>query len=600
MGYRKYDLLIYPNVEARKSAIAYFRQLKDRKVLSPRSQRAISHFGYKAVQSNAANWYPAAEDLLTEFKNDWMLNLAGFAQCLRADSPNSLGGLLNMFWNRCIMPNVHPANYTPRSAFQLCTDDKELKKSLGSIKKEWKVHKSISRAFDSYIDLLGHMPLDSDYSIWTILRDEIIEEPTCISFLLSTAKVSDYIRAYHANVSLVHIWDRLSIEQNVMVGEVLSAFVTDSMTSNRDTPRRRFKHCVNQLANHYVAWMPLFGPEVGDDNTASLSWWLAYRTTKILMREVEAHDDPAKNFEFRLDRTILPSVEFSSDVNQYFRFGDNHSPFALFGKLQGIGGPFLASLIAQSGNRILEVMQTLNSEACERIYNWIVVQGLFNPTGINQTSSVLFRNYPDQLVTIMETFLSGFESSDQVRDRFLQSSQRVSGLNEADAVDGMLSRLAEPDPDTKDDCLHLLRIANWNRSLNTESLLRGLDDSSKARLIINSLSLIQLGDLIDIVVSVQQQHRHKVWFNAVPHLLASWLNFTEQKEHRLRIVFAVICSAIIGDSPSAIQSLFRRDDFEELEPFIQFHIDRIESLRNRLPKWAWSRLRYVPDLFLKS
>jgi len=124
------ELIVFANVEARKSAIAYFRQLKDQNVLSPRSHRAISKFGYKVVQSNATNWYPAAEDLATEFENDWMLNLAGFSQCLSANTTQPLGKLLNSYWNRCIVPKEHPAHYAPRSAFQLCTDEKELKKSL--------------------------------------------------------------------------------------------------------------------------------------------------------------------------------------------------------------------------------------------------------------------------------------------------------------------------------------------------------------------------------------------------------------------------------------------------------------------------------------
>jgi len=471
---------------------------------------------------------------------------------------------------------------------------------LGVQKKEWKAHNSFARAFDSYIELVGHLPLDKEYSIWSVLGESLTDDPDCMQFLFETAKDSDYIRAYHANVSLVHVWDQLSIEENVRVGEVLSNFIADSLTSEMDTPRRRFKHCVNQLANHYVSWMPLFGPEIGDDNTTSLAWWLAYRMTKVLVKESESYADPAKQFKFRLDRTIRPSVEFSFDANNYFRFGDNHSPFALLGKLQAMGGPFLSSLVLQCGSRILEVMQTLTSEACELVYNWIVAQGLFNPTGVNQPSSILFRNYPDQLVTITESFLSGFESSDRIRNRFQGSRKLIVELAEAEAVEKLLTRLATADSESAEDCLHQLRIANWNRSLDTESPLRGLDDSSRARLIVNSLSIMQLGDLIDIVVSIQQQHRGKVWFNSVPHLIASWLNVTDQIEHRRSIVFGVICSSIIGDSPSAIQSLLRRDDFEELKPFIEFHIDRIESLRNRLPRWAWSRLRYLPDLFLKS
>jgi aryl-alcohol dehydrogenase-like predicted oxidoreductase len=74
-----------------------------------------------------------------------------------------------------------------------------------------------------------------------------------------------------------------------------------------------------------------------------------------------------------------------------------------------------------------------------------------------------------------------------------------------------------------------------------------------------------------------------------------WLDFVETLEEKALVFNGIVCSSIVGESPSAIDRVRERDDFVEIQDAFAFQKDRLESARGIVPRWTWAKLRIYLD-----
>jgi hypothetical protein len=108
------------------------------------------------------------------------------------------------------------------------------------------------------------------------------------------------------------------------------------------------------------------------------------------------------------------------------------------------------------------------------------------------------------------------------------------------------------------------------------------------------MELDQLSMAIELLLSMQQSGGD-VWKHELPHRLVGWLDYCDTLDEKFLIFNGIVCSAIAGESPSAIDEVREREDCFQLKDAFTFQRDRLESARTIVPRWTWSRLRVYLD-----
>jgi tetratricopeptide (TPR) repeat protein len=585
------DLLMQPNAETRAAVCAFFRHLTDRlePVASDRTKSAFQALARKVVQKRVGNWYPAAEDLLAVLENDWQLNAAGFRQALAARNDH----WIRQYWLRCIRPKIHPANSTPTAAFHACTDCDTLEKRvLNSIRSKG----GAAGVIDAYCRELGHLPLGGHWDLFSILECVVpgSESSGFHRQLLELAGHEHYLHAYHGCAALVGCWDSLSVASQNEASQRISDFVVLSLNDDFETLKGRFWACLRRLAKHYLDLIPLYGPELGKDNSASLAWWLAERMTVILLANVESQSDPTKPFAFVLDRMIDPLRICSFSANQLIRGGTTGSAFHMNTQLDN-GGPFLVSLMATMGDRFGTFYSRMHQRGKEHINEWLVKNGIFRPTGLAQTGSVLFVDYAHKMDCVLASWQREIGANADMTNAFAQSQSAAESLADPNAVEELLTTF--PDRDATDRLVWLvrLRISAWHRTLALDPILRSLRNRESRRRFVQALTLNDVSQAIELLLAIQQ-YAGEPWFHETPQLLVDWLDHVQSVEQKALILNGVVCAAVAGNSPSALRRVRERDDLADLAESLLFQSERISSFRDMVPRWTWARLRVFLSL----
>ena len=124
-----------------------------------------------------------------------------------------------------------------------------------------------------------------------------------------------------------------------------------------------------------------------------------------------------------------------------------------------------------------------------------------------------------------------------------------------------------------------------------------LRNQSERKNFVSGLSQETVPLMIDLLLSTQPQ-AGEPWIHELPHLLVSWLDNVDSLEKKAIILNGIVCSAVVGNCPSALRRVRERDDVSELDPAFQFQLERIHSYRNTVPRWTLNRLRAYLDLMI--
>ncbi len=606
------DLLMYANAGARRAAVEYFRLLasKTKNVMSARTAKLLTASRRKIAQKGSVNWYPNAELLLQEIDNDWQLNLAGFRQCL--SKIDVLGRHLNDYWYRCVTPLRHPAASTSASAFALVTDVDQFEKLLGRIRTS---NVTVEQKVEMYLGEFVHLPLTGKHSLASLLPRDVEGRSRLIELLQKLSEGEDYLRAYHGCMGLLALWGRLDANDRTRACQSISAFVVLSMQEG-DEPllhdyRHRFLHCLRLLTMHFMNWMPLFGPEIGEDNSASLAWSLAHRLTFELMEEVECFEDKQACFLHRLEQTVMPSFVFSKEANRYIKNSTCSTPFAVLSTLDRLGGPFLAGLVISMREHLPEILPSLEPEATQKTIKWIVVNAMYGLVGRRDSESIVFDSYKEETADLTECWLSEVRRLNEPADdaevrESLTKIRESTRFAEADYIHESIDSLPNLNSEETSHWIDHLRLAHWNRQLDTETLFRKLSSTDFCERLADCFDPQQIVQLVDVLMSIQVMFREmpgqlvdsskdgERWVFELPYVFLTWLNqLPIRDERRLHLADACVCSSVIGGVPRSVQQLVERSDAEEFAQVFQFHRNRIESFRNKIPKWAWAQIRWL-------
>jgi len=581
------DLLIHPNQKSREAVVIYFRQLARRSehTMSERLKKAVKDKSTSIMKKRSVNWYPAAEDLMEIIENDWELNLAGFRQVLLTKNQD----WIHRYWYRCIRPRFHPASTLPTAAFHACTDPIAMKdRVLPSVSQEAQRNGIVS----AYCRHLGHLPLVGDWSLSDfILRtnDAVSEED-----LFMLAEHDNYFNAYHGCIALVARWDKLDSDQKNRAANLLSDFICLSRNPDLSSSRGRYWTIANRLANHFLAWIPLYGPELGDDNSASLSWWLAGRLTDVVIEDVEGKKDRQSHMRFVLERNIEPLVHFGFAINQLIRGGATSSVFHANTNLIQQGGPFFASIVASLKHKFVPIYELLNEQAKSEIDQWMFVNTMHQPIGLPKQGSLVFVDHLINLQTVTEAWELAINADAETHVAFGQLRVDCAKLNDENSLELLLSSFGALSVDDQTIWLERMKAAVWRQAIHLNPLLGVLRSPNRSKVLVQSMKIDQLSMTMELFLSIQQ-FGGEVWQQELPHRLVDWLDFVNLVEEKAIIFNGIVCSSIAGDSPSAIDRVRDRDDFAQLENIFAFQEERLETSRGIVPRWTWSKLRNYLD-----
>ncbi len=582
------DLLIHPISNSREAVVSYFSELaiRSKNTVSERLKNAIREQSKRILKKRAVNWYPAAEDLMEAIENDWQLNLAGFRQVLLTKNQE----WIHRYWYRCIRPRFHPANTLPTSAFHACTDPHAMKERV-----LLKISENAEKLgiLDAYCDQLGHLPLVDNWSLshvihrtsaYTVSTDEIFK----------LAGHDNYLYAYHGCVALVAQWQSLDKDQQTRAAKLLSDFICLSRDQDLQSRRGRFWACMNRLANHFIAWIPLYGPELGDDNSASLAWWMAERLTEVIIEDVDTKTNPKAHVEFVLERNIEPLVHTGFAINQLIRGGATSSVFHSNTNLIQHGGPFFASLIASLKLQFIPIYALLSKKAASEVDSWMFVNTMHQPVGLPQQGSLLFGTYVSDIQTATEQWEIAIDADQETQAAFAQLRSDCRKLTDTDSLEELLSNFGSLSVEDQSMWLDRMKTAVWRQAIPLDPVLSLLRNSVRGEAFVRSMKLDQLSMAIELMLSIQQ-FGGETWKHELPHRLVDWLDYVESLEEKALVFNGIVCSAIAGESPAAIDRVRERDDFVQLTDAFGFQEDRIESARTVVPRWTWSKLRIYLD-----
>ena len=585
------ELLIYPNAEARSAVLEYLKIViaRTQNVVSRRTIDALKAYSAKIVQQRAANWYPASEDFLAAIEGDWQLNVAGFKQAIVASKQE----WIQKYWVRCVRPEIHPANTVPAEAFNACTDAEGLRNRVFH---EFHTESDPNSLIERYCQRVGHLPLDNEWSLSSLLEplaQNSSLEPI-IDSVLDAAGSSSPLHAYQGCRVLIEFWPKLNPEQRSRAGARLSKFVVTSRSENFDTTEGRHWYLLHRLANHFLDWIPLYGPEVGEDNSASLAWWLSERLTTILVADIDGGDNPKKRFEFLLERTIDPLCETTYSANQLVRGNATGTVFHLNTRLIRNGGPFFTSLVASMGESFSDIAVCLDTDAKERLAQWLLVQTIHQPTGVTQPNSVLFPDHSVKISRVLAAWKASIRRESEIEATFANLEGECEQLSEASFIEDTLKRFDSFEEIERRNWLNRFRIAALNRTLALAPIQRLLRNNKERKAFVSSLSIENVPLMIDLLLSTQLQ-ADEPWIHELPHVLVDWLDHVNSFEQKAMLFNGILCSAVVGNCPSALRRVRERDDVSLLQPAFRFQMDRINSYRNNVPRWTWNRLRVYLD-----
>ena len=606
------DLLLYPNADARRAAVDYFGllALQTKNVMSVRTAKLLTASRRKIAQKRSVNWYPHAELLLQEIDNDWQMNLAGFRQCL--SKMDVLGGHLNEYWVRCVTPLRHPAASISASAFALVSDIDQFESTLRKIRTS---SVTVEQKAEMYLGEFSHLPLTGKRSLASISPCDENGRKSLIDALGKLSVSEDYLRAYHGCMGLIALWDYLDADDRIRACQAISAFILLSMQDDEESLlhdyRHRFLRCLRILTVHFMNWMPLFGPEIGEDNSASLAWSLAHSLTFEVLEEIECFEDKQASFLHRIEQTVIPSLVFSREANRYVKNSTYSNPFAVLSTLNGLGGPFLAALIVSLREHLPEILASLEPEAIQKTIKWIVVNAKYGLVGTSDSASVVFDSFKEESTALTECWLAEVRrlnkpGDDELVRELLTRVRESTRFAEADFIHASIDSLPVLSSEETSQWIDHLRLAHWNRQLDTGTLFRKLSSTDFLQKLADSFDPHQIVQLVNVLMSIQVMFRDKReqpvdsskdgerWIFELPYIFLAWLDrIPIGDERKLSVADACICSSVIGGVPRSVQQLVERSDAEEFAQVVELHRKRIKSFQNKIPKWAWAQIRWL-------
>jgi len=321
---------------------------------------------------------------------------------------------------------------------------------------------------------------------------------------------------------------------------------------------------------------------------------MAERLTKTVCEDVEGKNDPPSKMKFVLERNIVPIVHFGFAMNQLIRGGATSSVFHANTILIQHGGPFVASLIASFKHEFGPIYSRLSEQAKSEVDEWMFLNTLHQSIGIPQQGSLLFKDYGNDLHTTTEQWEIAINANEETHAALSQLRSDCAKLIDASALEDLLSAFDKFSEENQRMWLGRMKAAVCRRSISLEPILALLRDPIRSKVFVQSMNLEQLSMAIEIVLSIQH-YGGVTWKYELSHRLVDWLDFVETLEEKALVFNGIVCSSIVGESPSAIDRVRERDDFVEIQDAFAFQKDRLESARGIVPRWTWAKLRIYLD-----
>ena len=533
----------------------------------------------------AKQWSPAVGRVLETLKEDFLLNMAGFAQAQQRQHDDGL----SICWNHLIQPTVESLLALDSDGCLLLphSDDQE-----GKLEAILKDTTSLQDMLEKYDQLVGHMSLAAPLDLGSRLRIFIEtnnNQKDAWPFLEGWLR--DKSRpwlCYHACQALLSNINYVPEDQLSSFWQAVTEISELSQVKNNDSDDAQIWRMEAELAKHYLRTVDLgdYGLEANRPLTAS--WWAARAITELLTRSLPAKDVPHQVRKWRSD--VVANGTFLTQEAWVWLSPKAYSP-SRFVTLYSKSPRSIAILINMGDFARAHGLDLVPPELRSRLMDGISAALLTGDLGQSANDNPVWM-WDQPLVAAAEAFMSALPEKEktQVAAQTLEAVKRLSKVesikeamkqvetaNEIDAI-FLCSRIrlfCYEHVDAADVIIEYLRDEKWRNTCATKIPTLGWELLAQGLLFLQSRQGVQ-------------------WDMELPYIFMN-LAETSSGEEQQAVFFLIslIMSSLTGNTAGAVKSLAKSSAYQDLKPAITKVRDAVESLRQASPPEIALRLQGI-------
>lgn len=542
------ELLIHTNLAVRSAVCDFLAEL------SPFVGTALSHHSLisfrereKAIRSSEpSEWYFAAISLLDVLEKDFLLNVAGFRQCLPL--PPEFQAHRSKYWQRILHPVDTPAKHIHFEAFDIAARHETWHTRMQGCVADGDLLQTIK----NYVGRFQHIPLSDPYSLVFVIRSHFrISE--AFQPLINLAGSEHPFERFQGCQALCEAWSEWNDDQHATAIPVIDKFLYMMFADELDNIDHQLWKCQLLFARHYLYQCELYEPGWHPDAISALAWKISDHVMRVIAPHARAKSAPIKYLSQILSEIIEPALERGELLARTIRVPMFQSLYRLSTLHSAFGSPFGLSVLSSFGPLISHYLPLHESNQCSGIVT-ITIEELVRCIGkfLPEPRTVVFSKATANWERTLETWLQTQEPHRAgAADRIAQFQK----LTDESELSPTLEKLADVDKETRTQTLFImLQLARMDH-LPPQPLWKALTVRSFREMLLRSLDTEELKTFITAVVIVQQGTSPE-WAQQLPHVFIDMLQTLTPTDEQADILMgSVIGAAVRSQAYSALRRI---------------------------------------------
>lgn len=322
----------------------------------------------------------------------------------------------------------------------------------------------------------------------------------------------------------------------------------------------------------------------------AIAWWLADRVSIVICEDLESRTAAEKGFANVVQECLVPADELSDTISNFVRTLEKTTPFRMATLKHSIVTPWSAILLASLGEKVHLINLRDNDDRLTEIDETLLQQLLLDGGHEPESDSLLFRNHAQLRKQTLDTWSRDFPEG--IKSLLTSRHELIAALRSNEHLAKLLTDLPAMNREARIVPLNSMLVAARTGQLPAEPLFQFFNNVDTARSVLSDFDVDELNFLLEVLLILQRTTaataRHDV-----PHLLA-WL--VEQcppanAGNRDALIMAVACAAARTSAYSAVRRLREAHRNDDVATVLGALFSYLQDQRNRLPSWAWSKLR---------
>jgi len=575
------EFLFHKDLKVRGAALAHFERMIGMKdpVLILRSERAINNNSKELRSNDVSRWKHAAVAIGDALKNDFLLNLSGFRQCLGIGYDQGA----SEFFSQLIRPSVDSIDTIPLKTPNPTSQKAEIVKAIDDIVR---ISKSLKQACEAYYREFGHIPLLGPLSMgglieaWTRVKGS---QQNVWAEVRRWANESKRVLAkYHACQVFSQLPSYIPADkQGEFWKQVTNLIVPLDAEGDRAQLSNLQLLCI--LTKHFIHYLECQLPGEDSERIAVGSFAIAERLASVLAERAE------------VPGWVLNSIQWDGEISR--RTWQITHPVTKNSNLQlaalydsDLWGSSLLGAVSTSLDKL--DLAGVESGALDRLADGIVggmIEGL--PLTLSNEDSPTF-SFQVSTKTAAETWIRKLATGKSVEkiEAFLKAKEN---LENEDFFGNTLPQLLKLRPAEQVLVLAALRGLAFTAKFPEDLVWKTLTERAEDTDLLAQLDPLAVDALLSALLTFQARQGGK-WAFELPHVFAQACERVSEDSDRQELLFdcTVLLSTASG-TVSAIERLLAGSQKQKLQPVAVSWRERILELIKVSPPWAAGRMRGI-------